>query len=49
MFEEKTIEEIGTAIGLRKSATAERVKKNKDKLGEILTNKLSNLNIESQQ
>ena len=47
LFEEKTIEEIGTAIGLRKSATAERVKKIKDKLSKTLINKLSNLNTTS--
>ena len=47
MFELKTIEETGRAIGLGKSATAERVKKIKDKLGKTLTNKLSNLNTTS--
>jgi hypothetical protein len=47
LFKEKIIEEIARAIGLGKSATAERVKKIKDKLGKTLTNKLSNLNTTS--
>ena len=34
-------------IGLQKSATAERVKKIKEKLAETLTNRLSNLNTAS--
>ena len=46
-LEEKTIEEIGVVIGLQKSATAERVKKIKEKLAKTLTNRLSNLNTAS--
>ena len=44
LLENKTIEEIAPLVGTKKSATAEKIKKVKNKLGEILTESISNLN-----
>lgn len=44
LLENKTIEEIAPLVGTKKSATAEKIKKVKKKLGEILTESISNLN-----